>query len=99
MMHCTCDHCGKELRLDEEKRYVVKIEITLAEPVGGLTEEDLDEDHLEAVSQILKEAEEDGDLEEPRRTFRYDLCHDCQRRFVRDPLAKEQAHKLFFSKN
>ena len=57
---------------------------------------------MEAVSQMLKDMEDgDADIElpEPSQHFRYDLCSTCHARFVRDPLAKEQQHKLYFSKN
>ena len=40
-----------------------------------------------------------GSLDEPGKNFRYDLCHDCHRRFTHDPLGKESTQKLFFSKN
>ena len=61
---------------------------------------DLDEDHMEAVSQLLCDMEDEGEkIEEPNKHFRYDLCPDCHQRFVRDPLGKENQHKLFFSKN
>jgi hypothetical protein len=100
MLHFTCDHCGKELRADDEPRYVVKIEAFPAADAGALTEDDLDEDHLEAVSELLRAMEDEGrDLEEPNQHFRYDLCHECHKRFVQDPLGKENSHKLFFSKN
>ncbi len=100
MLQFTCDHCGKELRPGEERRFVVKIEAFAAEDPGEITEADLDGDHLEEVSQLLRDMEdEDIPLEEPNKKFRYDLCPECHRRFVRDPLGKESTHKLFFSKN
>src|SRR5687768_16881972 len=96
MLHYTCDHCGKELRPEEDCRYVIKIEAAPAHDPCELTDADLDEDHLEAVSQLLRDDEDGPPLEEPRKSFRYDLCHECHGRFVRDPLGKEQTHKLFF---
>jgi hypothetical protein len=98
MLHVTCDHCGKELRAQEDQHYVVKIETSLAGALQEITDADLEEDHLEAISQLLCD-DEDAQPEEPRRSFRFDLCHECHRRFARDPLSKDQAHKLFFSKN
>src|SRR5439155_18320968 len=58
MLHITCDHCGKELRLGEDQRYVVKIEAYAAHDPAEITEADLDEDHMEALSQTLRELEE-----------------------------------------
>ena len=67
-----------------------------------LQEADLDEDHLQEVSQLLRDMEENGEEEgfdTATRSFHFDLCPDCHQRFVRDPLGKEQVQKLFFSKN
>ena len=100
MLHFTCDQCGKELRQGHEQRYVVKIEAYAAEDPRTITEADLDEDQLESVSQLLSDMEDaDAALEEPNKQFRYDLCCDCHRRYVQDPLCKETPHKMFFSKN
>jgi hypothetical protein len=101
MLHVTCDGCGKQLRQGEE-HHVVKIEIFAARDPHELTEDDLDEDHLEAVAEILRQAEEaDEEIEvEPRsRQMRYDLCCSCRKRYLRDPLGRESAQKFHFSPN
>ena len=102
MLHVTCDLCGKELRPGED-HHVVKIEVFAAHDPAEITEADLDEDHMEAVSQLLREMEDnlaDPELAEPaHKNFRYDLCPDCRKRFVRDPLGKEAAQKFDFSEN
>jgi hypothetical protein len=102
MLHVTCDLCGKELRPKEDRHFVVKIEAFAAHDPLELTEEDLEEDHIEAIGAMLRELE-DGetcpDLSEPCKQFRYDLCSDCHKKFVQNPLAKEAAQKFDFSKN
>lgn len=102
MIHFTCDLCGKLLQPGDDLRYVVKIEAFAAGDPTELTEEDLEENHLEAVSQLLRDEEEagkDAEVDEATKNFRFDLCPDCHQRFVRDPLGKENSHKLYFSKN
>jgi hypothetical protein len=102
MLHVTCDVCGKSLRQGEDQRYVVKIEAYAAHDPTEITEADLDVDHMDAVSQMLQEYEENdtsADLAEPYTSFRYDLCLECHKKFVRDPLAKEKEQKFDFSKN
>src|SRR5262245_36872190 len=100
MLHVTCDLCGKELRPGDDHRYVVKVEVFPAGDPAELTEADLDEDHMEAVSQLLREMDEnlaDPDmLESSPKRFRYDLCPECREKFVRDPLGKEAAQKFDF---
>ena len=55
---------------------------------------------MEAVSELLRDMEDGGaEIDEINRQFRYDLCHECHKRFIHDPLGKDNAHKLFFSKN
>jgi hypothetical protein len=103
MLHVTCDLCGKELRPGDDQHYVVKVEVFAAQDPAELTEEDLDEDHMEAVSELLREMEDNlgqsDELEQARQHFRYDLCPQCRKRFARDPLGKEAAQKFDFSEN
>ena len=102
MVHVTCDLCGKELRVQEDQRYVVKIEVYAAHDPHGISEDDLDEDHMEAVSQLLQDDEE-GVLDEPeepaRQTRRYDLCPLCRKRYLKDPLNREASLHFDFSEN
>ena len=102
MQHFTCDVCGKELQPQDDLRYVVKIEAYAAQDPGEITDADLDEDHMEAVSQLLREEEENGldaELIEAHKRFRFDLCSECHKRYLRDPLARDHAQKFDFSKN
>lgn len=103
MLHITCDLCGKELLPGDDHRYVVKLEVFAAHDPTEITEADLDEDHMEAVSQLLRDMEE-GDADEPQlaptyKKFRYDLCPGCHKKFLRDPLGKEASQKFDFSEN
>jgi hypothetical protein len=100
MIHYTCDLCAKDL--GDEPRYVVKIEAFAAQDPDELTEADLEDDHMEAVSQMIQEMEETGaeaDLTPASQQFRHDLCGDCYRRFLLDPLGREHSQKVAFSKN
>lgn len=102
MLHITCDLCGKEICPGVDHRYVVKMECYAAHDPAEITEADLDEDHMEAVSQLLQDMEdnlEDSELTPSFKKFRFDLCPECQKKFVRDPLSKENAPKFDFSEN
>jgi uncharacterized protein YlaI len=101
MLHYTCDQCGKELHSTEDQRYVVKVEAFAAHDPAEITDADLDEDHMEAVSQLLQDEEENLDdvLIAPNKNFRFDLCAECHKRFLRDPLGREHSQKFHFSKN
>ncbi len=100
MTHYSCDLCAKELT--GEPRYVVKIEAFADQDPAELTEGDFDDDHMEVVSQMIQEMEENEvelELTPASKQFRYDLCGDCHRRFLRDPLGRERAHKVVYSPN
>lgn len=103
MLHITCDLCGKALCPGQDDRFVVKIEVFAAHDPAELTEADLEDDNLEAVSDILQEMadqNDDSDMLAPKsKSFRYDLCPSCHKKFVRDPLSKEMSQKFDFSKN
>lgn len=101
MLRVICDTCGKELRLGED-HHIVKIEVFAAHDPAELTEADLDEDHMEAFSAMLQQLEETDEspaLEPSRRQLRYDLCGNCRKRYLRDPLGRENAPKFHFSEN
>ena len=57
MVHFTCDLCGKDLTASGDPRYVVKIEAYPGFDPTEITEDDLDDDHMEAVSQLLQRDE------------------------------------------
>jgi hypothetical protein len=103
MLHVTCDLCGKEIVVGEDHRYVVKMEVFAGHDPVEITDADLDDDHMEAVSEILRQGE--GEYADPNSTapaykkFRYDLCPECHKRFVRNPLSKETVQKFDFSEN
>jgi protein-arginine kinase activator protein McsA len=101
MMHFSCDLCGKTIQPGDDQRYIVKIETCAAQNSTQMTEADLEDDHMQEISQLLRSMEDNLDEQDgPTNTdFRFDLCPNCHKRFVRDPLGKEQSHKLFFSKN
>jgi hypothetical protein len=105
MLHITCDLCGTELRAGQD-HYVVKIEVFAQHDPAQLTEADLEEDHMEAISQLLREMDDEEiaeAIEPARRHLRYDLCPHCRERFLNDPLNKdpnkEAAQKFDFSEN
>lgn len=103
MLRVTCDMCGKEVFRHNDRHYIVKIEAYASRDTEELTDEDLDEDHLAAISQEISEIEADPDrcypFADATRHFRFDLCSDCHAKFVEDPLSRGQLEKLHFSDN
>ncbi len=101
MQHFSCDWCGKEMAPDSDRHFIVKMEIYAAHDPAELTEDDLDDDHLESLGELLQQIEdgdEDDDLPPAYTQIRLDLCPSCHKRFLKDPLNKESA-KFDFSEN
>lgn len=104
MVHYTCDLCGKDLCAGEP-RFVIRIEAYPGHDPDQITEDDLDDDHMEAVAEALRNEEyqaSDTHQEQGSKGFRYDLCPSCHQKFVKDPLGRDliRAFDLSnFSKN
>ena len=102
MLHFSCDLCGKELLVEEDLRYVAKIEVYAAYDPLEITEEDLEEDHMEEISELIKQMDgmEEQEIEDQvYKSFRFDLCPECHKKFLKDPLGREASRTIGFSKN
>jgi len=103
MLHFSCDICGKNLAASSRSRFVVKMEAYAAKDPAELTDDDTDADQVEEMAQLLTEQEENGDdAAEPlaaSRKMRFDMCAYCYRKFVADPLGRENVNKFDFSEN
>jgi hypothetical protein len=102
MVHYTCDLCGKDLTASSDPRYVVKISAYAGFDPNQITEEDLDDDHMEAISELLRHDEgcSCSEVGAPAfKGFRFDLCAACHGKFLKDPLGRELVRSLDFSPN
>ncbi len=100
MMHFSCDICGKDMTQDGAERYVLKMEAFAA--ATALTDDDLETDHVEEMARMLNDLEDGDEPPQPLPTckkMRFDLCPNCFRKFVHDPLGRENAAKFDFSPN
>ncbi|HWE37120.1 MAG TPA: hypothetical protein VG406_11185 [Isosphaeraceae bacterium] len=102
MVHFTCDLCGKDLSATGDRRYVVKIAAYAGFDPNEIRDEDLDDDHMEAVAELLRQDEQlgAGELDaQPFKGFRFDLCPSCHSKYLKDPLGKDPIRMLDFSEN
>jgi hypothetical protein len=103
MIHYSCDRCGRPIDAREELRYVVKVEIEgVLEPTDMDPAIDDERDHLLELHESLERASNVEDFLASESLFvrhRFDLCPDCHRKFLKNPLGKEPAKQLNFSKN
>lgn len=98
MLHFSCDLCGCSL---DYRRYVIQLEAYPAFDPDELEPADLDVDHLQSIAAELELQQPTTDeLDDgSTRQFRFDMCPDCYRKFLKDPLGRETLRRLKFSKN
>jgi len=102
MISYSCDLCKRKLDPQEDLRYVVKIEISAAFDPAGDNEDEDDRDYLEEIQDILERLEEGPEEqvgEGVHQQLRFDLCPECRRKFLKNPLGRESAKLLGFSEN
>jgi len=101
MIHYSCDRCKREINPDQDLRYILRMEIEAADDqMPGEVVDDLD--HLQDLEDLLETNDDYASSplgEELYQRKRYDLCSDCYRRFMKNPLGKETSAPFGFSKN
>ena len=102
MIRYSCDLCKRELDPQEDLRYVVKMEVYAAfDPIASLEEED-DRDHLQEIQDILErieDSEDDRIGDDVYQQLRFDLCSECRKKFIENPLGREVTKAFGFSDN
>jgi hypothetical protein len=102
MIHYSCDRCKRTIDPAKEIRHVVRIEVqAVLEPLppGELDE---DRDHLMEIDDLLDAMDlDDEDLlpDDVPQQLRFDLCSDCYRKYLQDPLGLETPLHVGFSPN
>ena len=100
MIHFTCDCCKRVIDLDEEVRFVVRMEVFAAADTDSDVEDD--RDYLLEIEEMISDPNATGDAaigEEVYQQARFDLCGECRKKFVRDPLGRISQVPLGFSNN
>ena len=102
MIHFTCDRCKQVLDPVEDLRYVVRLEVQAMMDPGDSEDLDDDRDHLLEVHEIIERteaAESDMVGEDIYQRSRFDLCPDCYRKFIKNPVGGESTPQFDFSQN
>ncbi len=101
MIHYVCDCCKRPINQTQELRYVVRLEVyaSLDSAEEGV---DDDRDHLQEIQDILEQLDDSQDQQISDDVYhhaRFDLCSDCRKRYVQNPLGRLEMHPIDFSKN
>lgn len=89
MIRYRCDGCGLDLARDGSNHYILKIEAYAAAGKLEFTRQDLEKDHDAEIQKVLSQMEKrtPDELEDQvYRSFRYDLCPACHKKFLENPL-------------
>jgi len=101
MVHYTCDSCKRSINPQIEPRYIVRLEVYA--PLDPMDNElDDDRDHLQEIQDILENLDDVQDEQlgvDVYQQQRFDLCGDCRRRYLQNPLGRLPAHHMDFSQN
>ena len=101
MIHFSCDRCNRAIA-EDELRFTVTIEIQIAvedEPFAG---EELPAEEMEVLHEVLDELNEEEREEVNQFAYQqrqHDLCLECQREYIANPLGCEQITRVGFSEN
>lgn len=94
MIRYRCDGCGVDLERDGSNRYIVKIEAYAAAGKLEFTRGEVECDHEAEIRQLIAALEKkhpDEIEDQVYRSFRYDLCPTCHRRYLASPLVIDNA--------
>lgn len=99
MIQYSCDICKRPLDSNDDLRYIVKMEIYAAlDPI----EMDDDTDNLREIHEILERIEDvDSDRvgDDVYQQLRFDLCPECRKKFLKNPLGRKTIEQFDFSQN
>jgi hypothetical protein len=102
MIHYSCDRCKRALDPAEDLRYAVTIEVQAMMDPLDVDEAEDDRDHLLEVQEILERLDdEENELigSDIYQKNRFDLCAECYRKFIQNPIGRETPAHLGFSQN
>ncbi len=89
MIRYQCDKCGKALGANDADRFIVKMEVYAAAGPLDFDAAELERDggdEIESIVSQLHAADPDEVEDQTYRCLRFDLCLDCQRQLLHNPL-------------
>ena len=99
MIHYTCDRCRRSIESDE-LRFSVTLEVQVAIEENAYEMETADQiAELEEILQQFDEEEREEIHQYAYQRRQYDLCCDCQKEYLKNPLAVDAIAKVGFSQN
>ncbi len=89
MIRYECDKCGRRMSADDVQRFIVKIEIYAAAShldLDAAVEDKEGPGALGRVIESLRRADPDEMEDKTYRGYRFDVCDDCRRALMANPI-------------
>lgn len=102
MIHYSCDRCQRLIETEDEVRYVVRLEVEAKLGDDVFSGGDEESDHLLEIHEILERRDEEHDSLEDDEVYvrkRFDLCGDCYKAYLRNPIGRDTVKSVDFSQN
>ena len=101
MIHHSCDRCKRMIDRAEDARHVVRIEVETPLDLSSLEDLEEDRDYLNELNDVLEDLDVDDEslMEMLPQRMQFDLCPDCYRKFISDPLGADTRVPVGFSRN
>ena len=101
MLHFSCDRCKRVIDPDRDVRYTLRLEVHAV--MDGMEDDaEDDRDHLLEIQEILERLDDsESELigEDVYQRQRFDLCPECYRKYIKNPVGHEPAAQIGFSQN
>ncbi|NOT01802.1 MAG: hypothetical protein HOP29_14370 [Phycisphaerales bacterium] len=91
MIRFACDRCGVALKSNDSARFILKIEAYASAGPLAFDREEIERDRsaeMEALIEQLKRTDADQIEDQTYRAMRFDLCRECHREFLADPIGR-----------
>jgi hypothetical protein len=78
------------------------MEVYAAFDPSAMDEAEDDRDHLQEIQEILQRSDDTNDPQigsDVYEQLRFDLCTECRKKFIKNPLGRELSKQFHFSKN
>ena len=100
MITFICDRCQRKIDSKQELRFMVSVEVQAAMDYDS--DDRPDGEYLDELQELLESLDTADCAEITSQAYQkknYDLCEQCSKEYLRNPLAIEQASSLGCSDN
>lgn len=92
MIRYECDRCSAALGTNDPNRFIVKLEVFAAADHVDLSQDDAasTSGQLHVVLEQLRTADPDEIEDKTYRSFRFDVCDNCRKYLIANPLPRNR---------